>query len=124
MSIDRRFTASLRDPGPALADTGPLAVLPAFADGMAALPGELGGLGKRLQSAARGEDWRSYQRLLQQFVSVCQNKYLVSAPHCLRSYVGEYNRLAGSRRQYEEGLPVPLLPFVPYGGDRFLLIRS
>ena len=72
MSIDRRFTASLRDPGPALADTGPLAVLPAFADGMAALPGELGGLGKRLQSAARGEDWRSYQRLLQQFL----DKYL------------------------------------------------
>ena len=72
MSIDRRFTASLRDPGPALADTGPLAVLPAFADDMAALPGELGGLGKRLQSAARGEDWRSYQRLLQQFL----DKYL------------------------------------------------
>ena len=72
MSIDRRFTASLRDSGPALAETGPLAVLPAFADGMAALPGELGGLGKRLQSAARGEDWRSYQRLLQQFL----DKYL------------------------------------------------
>jgi len=70
MSIDRSFSASLRDPPPAAA--GPMAVLPAFADGMAALPGELGGLGKRLQSAAREQDWRSAQRLLQQFL----DKYL------------------------------------------------
>ncbi|WP_372016355.1 GGDEF domain-containing protein [Pseudoxanthomonas sp. 10H] len=72
MSLDRAFPASAGEPASPAIPTGPHAVLPAFADGMAALPGELGGLGKRLQSAARGEDWRSFQRLLQQFL----DKYL------------------------------------------------
>jgi len=51
----------------------PRALLGAFADGMAALPGELGDLGRRLQSASRGEDWTTTARVLRQFLE----KYLV-----------------------------------------------
>jgi diguanylate cyclase (GGDEF)-like protein len=72
MPIHRGPSAPARDAAaPATAGTA-LAVLPEFADGMAALPGELGALGRRLQSASRGEDWRTCQRLLQQFL----DKYL------------------------------------------------
>ncbi|MCR6686635.1 diguanylate cyclase [Pseudoxanthomonas sp.] len=62
------------DPGaPLAAARDPSALLPAFADGMALLPGELGDLGKRLQSAVRGEDWTTGARVLRQFLE----KYLV-----------------------------------------------
>ncbi len=47
-------------------------VLPAFARGMAALPGELGDLGRRLQSAIEGADWATVARVLRQFL----DKYL------------------------------------------------
>ena len=64
-----------RAPGAPLAAAAhePRALLPAFADGMALLPGELGDLGKRLQSAVRGEDWTTAARVLRQFLE----KYLV-----------------------------------------------
>ncbi|MBD9369693.1 GGDEF domain-containing protein [Xanthomonas sp. XNM01] len=51
----------------------PGTVLPAFAAGMAALPGELGDLGLRLRSAADEADWIRYARLLRQFL----DKYLL-----------------------------------------------
>ncbi|KAF1687366.1 GGDEF domain-containing protein [Pseudoxanthomonas broegbernensis] len=50
----------------------PRALLPAFAEDMAALPGELGDLGRRLQSACQGEDWATCARVLRQFL----DKYL------------------------------------------------
>ncbi|MBO9717392.1 MAG: diguanylate cyclase [Pseudoxanthomonas sp.] len=71
MPIHRGPSATAREPVAATAGTAP-AVLPEFADGMAALPGELGALGRRLQSASHGGDWRTCQRLLQQFL----DKYL------------------------------------------------
>jgi diguanylate cyclase len=55
------------------ATSDPRVLLQAFADGMAMLPGELGDLGKRLQSASRGEDWVTGARVLRQFLE----KYLV-----------------------------------------------
>src|SRR5690606_10611916 len=50
----------------------PQALLPAFAEDMAALPGELGDLGRLLQSASQGQDWARCARLLRQFL----DKYL------------------------------------------------
>src|SRR5690606_5003276 len=50
----------------------PRALLPAFAEDMAALPGELGDLGRRLQSASQGQDWATAARVLRQFL----DKYL------------------------------------------------
>ncbi len=50
----------------------PHALLPAFAEDMAALPGELGDLGRLLQSASQGQDWARCARLLRQFL----DKYL------------------------------------------------
>ncbi len=51
----------------------PGTLLPAFAAGMTALPGELGDLGLRLRSAADEADWLRYARLLRQFL----DKYLL-----------------------------------------------
>lgn len=72
MPFDRSTAVPARDPAAATAAAGPATVLPAFADGMAVLPGELGGLGRRLQSALREDDWRTCNRLLHQFL----DKYL------------------------------------------------
>src|SRR5690606_21014580 len=47
-------------------------VLPVFACGMATLPGELGGLGRRLASATDAADWATAARVLHQFL----DKYL------------------------------------------------
>ena len=47
-------------------------VLPVFARGMATLPGELGDLGRRLQSATDAADWVTVARVLRQFL----DKYL------------------------------------------------
>src|SRR5690606_7621089 len=47
-------------------------VLPVFARGMAGLPGELGDLGRRLQSATDADDWATVARVLRQFL----DKYL------------------------------------------------
>ncbi len=49
------------------ADTPP-ALLAAFADGMATLPGELGDMGDRLQSALASEDWLRYGRAMRQLI--------------------------------------------------------
>jgi diguanylate cyclase len=70
-------------PGRALAaDTpapaGAREVLTGFADGMAALPGELGSLGRRLQSALREDDWRTCNRLLHQFLDKYLREYAQS----------------------------------------------
>ncbi|MBN6103698.1 diguanylate cyclase [Xanthomonas sp. CFBP 8703] len=46
----------------------PLELLVAFADGMAGLHGELGDMGRRLQSAAASGDWPSYGRALRQLI--------------------------------------------------------
>lgn len=46
----------------------PLDLLGAFADGMATLHGELGDMGRRLQSAASSGDWPSYGRALRQLI--------------------------------------------------------
>lgn len=73
MPIDRGPSVSVREPAAdAVVAAGARSVLADFADGMAALPGELGSLGRRLQSALREEDWRTCHRLLRQFL----DKYL------------------------------------------------
>ncbi len=46
----------------------PAALLSAFADGVAGLPGELHGMGERLQSAHADSDWPRYGRALRQLV--------------------------------------------------------
>ncbi|MCH6483259.1 GGDEF domain-containing protein [Pseudoxanthomonas sp. LH2527] len=46
----------------------PGALLSAFADGVAGLPGELHGMGERLQSAHADNDWPRYGRALRQLV--------------------------------------------------------
>ncbi|UYK77359.1 diguanylate cyclase [Xanthomonas sacchari] len=46
----------------------PQGLLGAFADGMASLHGELGDMGRRLQSAASSGDWPSYGRALRQLI--------------------------------------------------------
>jgi len=46
----------------------PGALLSAFADGVAGLPGELHGMGERLQSALADNDWPRYGRALRQLV--------------------------------------------------------
>ena len=46
----------------------PAALLSAFADGVAGLPGELHGMGERLQSAHADADWPRYGRALRQLV--------------------------------------------------------
>ena len=46
----------------------PDGLLSAFADGMSTLPGELGDMGGRLQSAFRDSDWDRYGRLLRQLI--------------------------------------------------------
>lgn len=46
----------------------PGALLSAFADGVAGLPGELHGMGERLQSAHADSDWPRYARALRQLV--------------------------------------------------------
>ncbi|CBA17222.1 diguanylate cyclase [Xanthomonas albilineans] len=46
----------------------PPELLGAFADGMAGLHGELGDMGRRLQSAASSGDWPSYGRALRQLI--------------------------------------------------------
>lgn len=71
---DRRAPASgqpaLRSAPSPVAEAGN--VLPVFARGMATLPGELGDLGRRLQSATDGADWATAARVLRQFL----DKYL------------------------------------------------
>ncbi|KRG42223.1 diguanylate cyclase [Stenotrophomonas pictorum JCM 9942] len=46
----------------------PEALLHAFAQGMATLPGELGDMGQRLHSAQAERDWERYGRLLRQLI--------------------------------------------------------
>lgn len=46
----------------------PLRLLTAFADGVAGLHDELGGLGRYLQSARRAEDWPAYGRAMRQLI--------------------------------------------------------
>lgn len=46
----------------------PEPLLAAFANGMATLPGELGDMGVRLQSALRSADWVSYGRAMRQLI--------------------------------------------------------
>lgn len=46
----------------------PLGLLGAFGNGMASLHGELGDMGKRLQSAHSAKDWESYARALRQLI--------------------------------------------------------
>jgi len=46
----------------------PGALLSAFADGVAGLPGELHGMGERLQSAQADKDWPRYGRALRQLI--------------------------------------------------------
>ena len=46
----------------------PDALLHAFAQGMSSLPGELGDLGRLLQSAYDGQEWERYGRLLRQLI--------------------------------------------------------
>ncbi|QNR97102.1 diguanylate cyclase [Stenotrophomonas sp. 169] len=46
----------------------PETLLAAFADGMATLPGELGDMGDRLQSAQAGADWPRYGRAMRQLI--------------------------------------------------------
>ncbi len=46
----------------------PEPLLAAFANGMATLPGELGDMGLRLQSALRSADWVSYGRAMRQLI--------------------------------------------------------
>lgn len=50
------------------AATDPLALLDAFAEGMATLPGELGDMGHRLRSAHADADWPRYGRALRQLI--------------------------------------------------------
>jgi len=47
---------------------GPEALLHAFAEGMSTLPGELGDLGRLLQSAHDRQEWERYGRLLRQLI--------------------------------------------------------
>jgi len=67
-------TAVSTDPAASLAAAAsdPRLLLPAFAEGLAALPGELGDLGRRLRSATAAEDWTTCARVLRQFLE----KYL------------------------------------------------
>ncbi|MET0288160.1 MAG: GGDEF domain-containing protein [Pseudoxanthomonas sp.] len=46
----------------------PLGLLGAFGNGMASLHGELGDMGKRLQSAHAAKDWETYSRALRQLI--------------------------------------------------------
>jgi len=46
----------------------PESLLAAFADGMATLPGELGDMGDRLQSAQADADWPRYGRAMRQLI--------------------------------------------------------
>lgn len=46
----------------------PLELLRAFGNGMASLHGELGDMGKRLQSAHAAKDWEAYARALRQLI--------------------------------------------------------
>ncbi|MBT2767922.1 GGDEF domain-containing protein [Stenotrophomonas sp. ISL-67] len=46
----------------------PEPLLAAFANGMSTLPGELGDMGQRLQSAQRSADWVSYGRAMRQLI--------------------------------------------------------
>ncbi|PZR50990.1 MAG: GGDEF domain-containing protein, partial [Stutzerimonas stutzeri] len=46
----------------------PATLLSAFADGVAGLPGELHGMGERLQSAHTDSDWPRYGRALRQLI--------------------------------------------------------
>ncbi|SBV37085.1 Ggdef domain protein [uncultured Stenotrophomonas sp.] len=57
---------------PQSAAHAPEALLLAFAEGMAALPGELGQLGELLHGAHANQDWKRYGRLLRQLI----DKYL------------------------------------------------
>ncbi len=55
----QRLFAGIEEPEPLLA---------AFAHGMSTLPGELGDMGVRLQSAQRAADWVSYGRAMRQLI--------------------------------------------------------
>lgn len=55
----QRLFAGIDSPEPLLA---------AFANGMSTLPGELGDMGLRLQSAQRSDDWVSYGRAMRQLI--------------------------------------------------------
>lgn len=70
-TVDRGQPALRSAPSEAVApDAGN--VLPVFARGMGTLPGELGDLGRRLQSAIDVADWATVARVLRQFL----DKYL------------------------------------------------
>jgi len=65
-------TASSGTSDPQPTAHAPEALLLAFAEGMAALPGELGQLGELLHGAHGSHDWKRYGRLLRQLI----DKYL------------------------------------------------
>ncbi|MGV8959942.1 MAG: diguanylate cyclase [Stenotrophomonas sp.] len=81
MAMLQRLFVGAHEPG---------ALLHAFAQGMATLPGELGDMGLRLHSAHADADWDRYARLLRQLI----DKYIRTIPlEAPQSAAGDAERL-------------------------------
>jgi len=79
----------------------PAALLSAFADGVAGLPGELHAMGERLQSAHTDNDWPRYGRALRQlvdkYIRTIQDEPLAGEAEQLRDLL--YQLLVGGMEQ-------------------------
>ena len=79
----------------------PGALLSAFADGVTGLPGELHGMGERMQSAHKDNDWPRYGRALRQlvdkYIRTIQDEPLAGEAEQLRDLL--YQLLVGGMEQ-------------------------